>query len=68
MHTTGFGTWRLAPILSQYRDSVNSNMLFVSVDLQGRGRSILGASLDEDSRNVSITGYSDSILRMISEI
>lgn len=66
--TRSGGSWTVASILEAYRSTVNENMLFVTVDLAGHGRSVLGAELEDDSKNVLITGYSDSILRLVSEI
>jgi hypothetical protein len=43
-------------------------MLFVTIDLAGHGRSILGSEMEDDFRNILITGYSDQILRMVSEL
>jgi hypothetical protein len=60
--------WTVAKILTAYREQVNPDMLFVTVDLAGSGRSALGAELEDDFRNVLVTGYSDAILRLVSEI
>ena len=61
-------TWTITSILSTYRQLVNPNMRFVTVDLAGHGRSLMGAELKDDFRNVLITGYSDSILRLVAEL
>ena len=60
--------WTVASILTEYRAKVNPNMMFITIDLAGHGRNILGAELEDDFRNVLITGYSDSILRLVSEL
>ena len=60
--------WTVSSIISEYRNTVNPNMLFVTIDLVGHGRNILGAELEDDFRNVLISGYSDSILRLVSEL
>ncbi len=70
-YTTGAisgGKWTCATILQAYREYVNPNMLFVTVDLRGQKRSVLGAELEDDCRNVMVCGYSDAILRLVSEI
>jgi hypothetical protein len=67
-HTISGENWTVASILQAYREQVNPNMLFVTVDLAGHGRSVLGAELEDDFRNILITGYSDAILRLVSEI
>jgi telomerase protein component 1 len=61
-------TWNITSILSTYRTLVNPNMRFVTVDLAGHGKSLMGAELKDDFRNVLITGYSDSILRLVAEL
>lgn len=53
-------------ILTKYRQEVNPDLLFVSVDLSGRGNAILDGS-ESHPNDVMITGFSDSILRFIAE-
>lgn len=60
--------WTITSILRTYRQLVNPNMRFVTVDLAGHGRSLIGAELEDDFRNVLISGYSDSILRLVAEL
>jgi hypothetical protein len=60
--------WTVSKILEEYRNTVNPEMMFVTIDLAGHGRSVLGAELEDDFRNVLITGYSDQILRLVSEL
>jgi hypothetical protein len=67
-HTTSGEKWTVGSVLKKYRDTVNSNMLFVTVDLAGHGRNTLGADLEDDDKNILVTGYSDAILRLVTEI
>ena len=60
--------WNVSSILNFYRKSVNPDLLFVSIDVGSSGRKILGAELEDDFRNVLISGYSDAILRLVSEM
>jgi len=53
-------------ILRKYRQEVNPNLLFVAVDLFGNGKSIVDVNSDSPL-DVMITGFSDNILRFISE-
>lgn len=62
------GQSSISLVLEQYRAEVNPNMKFVTVDLAVSGRDILGASFDEDFRNLKVFGYSDSILALVSEL
>ena len=68
MNTRSGGSWTVGTILEKYRETVNDNMLFVTVDLAGHGRSVLGAELEDNCKNVLISGYSDAILRLVSEL
>lgn len=58
----------IAKVLKRYRKNVNPQMKFVTVDLAGQGRSLVGAELDNDLLNIEVTGYSDAILRLVSEL
>jgi telomerase protein component 1 len=60
--------WTVGSILDEYRKTVNPNMLFICVDLAGYGGRKLGADLEDDFRNILITGYSDHVLSLISEV
>ncbi len=54
-------------VLNRYRQTVNPEMTFVEVNLCGYGAEL---PLEEDPENphtIRICGYSDSILRLISE-
>jgi len=53
-------------ILKDYRTKINPNLLFVAIDLYGNGKSIVDINTD-NPLNVLITGFSDNILRFISE-
>jgi len=57
---------RLANLLNKYRQEVNSDLLFVSVDLSGSGRSAIGTD-EKHPHDIQITGFSDQILRFIAE-
>jgi len=61
------GTGRsVTEILHKYRTQVNPNLLFVAMDLNGNGTSIV----DVDTKNpkeILITGFSDNVLRFIAE-
>lgn len=59
--------WTIDLILKAYREKVNPEMKFVTIDLAGHGSSI-GATLEDNSRNILVTGYSDSILRLVTEL
>lgn len=67
-HTMSGGSDTVGSILENYRTNVNENMMFVTVDLAGHGRSVLGAELEDNCKNVLISGYSDAILRLVSEL
>jgi telomerase protein component 1 len=58
----------ISKTLHNYRSTVNPKMKFVTVDLAGQGRSLVGADLNNDFLNVEVTGYSDAILRLVSEM
>lgn len=62
----GSGCNTIKNILLKYRQEVNPDMLFVSVDLSGKGVSIL-ADNEKNRNDILITGFSDSILRFIAE-
>jgi len=66
-NSTSGRNWTVESILRTYREQVNPNMRFVSIDLAGHGAK-LGAELEDDSKNILITGYSDSILRLVTEL
>ncbi|OMJ94683.1 hypothetical protein SteCoe_2016 [Stentor coeruleus] len=52
-------------IVKEYRDKINPNLRYILVDLAGYGRT-LGAEFENDYRNLIISGYSDSILKLIN--
>eukprot|EP01113_Clastostelium_recurvatum_P018405 TRINITY_DN2169_c0_g1_i12.p1 TRINITY_DN2169_c0_g1~~TRINITY_DN2169_c0_g1_i12.p1 ORF type:complete len:2586 (+),score=522.10 TRINITY_DN2169_c0_g1_i12:146-7903(+) len=76
---TGDRSTGVANLLAQYRDEVNANLLFVSVDISGKGGSVSDGSADDGSsassssdtrphpNDIAISGFSDSILRFIAE-
>jgi len=58
----------ISGILEKYRKQVNQNLLFICVDLNGSGHSLV--NLDEGEKHpndILITGWSDQILRYIAE-
>jgi len=57
---------KVSSVLKKYREAINPDLLFVAVDLFGNGKSIVDVNTD-DPKNVLITGFSDNILRFISE-
>eukprot|EP01130_Rhizamoeba_saxonica_P017056 TRINITY_DN8098_c0_g1_i1.p1 TRINITY_DN8098_c0_g1~~TRINITY_DN8098_c0_g1_i1.p1 ORF type:complete len:2262 (-),score=513.74 TRINITY_DN8098_c0_g1_i1:41-6826(-) len=57
---------RLSDLLTKYRLEVNPDLLFVSVDLSGSGRSTIGTG-SQSPNDIMITGFSDQILRFIAE-
>eukprot|EP01114_Cavostelium_apophysatum_P022723 TRINITY_DN831_c0_g1_i3.p1 TRINITY_DN831_c0_g1~~TRINITY_DN831_c0_g1_i3.p1 ORF type:complete len:1975 (+),score=566.67 TRINITY_DN831_c0_g1_i3:1485-7409(+) len=57
---------KITQILTKYRQEVNPDLLFVSVDLSGRGVSVK-SGVDRHPNDVLISGFSDSILRFIAE-
>jgi len=64
--TDGTANSRLANLLNKYRQEVNPDLLFVSVDLSGSGRSAIGSD-EKHPHDIQITGFSDQILRFIAE-
>eukprot|EP01116_Phalansterium_solitarium_P003945 TRINITY_DN1478_c0_g2_i3.p1 TRINITY_DN1478_c0_g2~~TRINITY_DN1478_c0_g2_i3.p1 ORF type:complete len:2362 (+),score=859.43 TRINITY_DN1478_c0_g2_i3:58-7143(+) len=60
--------YTISSLLHKYRQEVNADLLFVSVDLSGRIPGLLGEESDRRHPNdVLISGFSDSILRFIAE-
>ena len=53
-------------ILKKYRDEVNPNMKYITVDLAGSAKDMAGANFEDDFKNIVIGGYSDAILKLIS--
>jgi telomerase protein component 1 len=62
----GQGQNQLANLLNKYRSEVNPDMLFVSVDLSGSGKTTIGSD-EKHPLDIMITGFSDQILRFIAE-
>eukprot|EP01105_Mastigella_eilhardi_P019923 TRINITY_DN470_c0_g1_i2.p1 TRINITY_DN470_c0_g1~~TRINITY_DN470_c0_g1_i2.p1 ORF type:complete len:2366 (+),score=662.97 TRINITY_DN470_c0_g1_i2:216-7313(+) len=62
----GLDCGSVANIVSKYRQEVNPSMLFVSVNLSGRGASISQGD-DAHPNDILVAGFSDSILRFIAE-
>lgn len=60
------GPHSIENMLKKYRQEINPELLFVSVDLSGRGVSILETQAKHPN-DILITGFSDSILRFIAE-
>jgi len=58
----------ISGILAMYRKEVNPDLLFVCVDLNGDGKSLVNLNEGEKHPNdILITGWSDHILRYIAE-
>lgn len=55
-------------VLEKYRATVNPNMRFVTVNLAGHGRKLTGVDFQNNFLNVEVSGYSDAILRLVSEM
>lgn len=53
-------------IITEYREKVNPDMRYVTVDLAGSAKELKGAKYESEFKNLLIGGYSDSILKMIS--
>jgi telomerase protein component 1 len=53
-------------IINEYREKVNPDMRYVTVDLAGQAKQLKGAQYEKDFKNLMIGGYSDSILQFIS--
>lgn len=64
----GTDRWTISKILKEYRERINPNMLFVTCNLNGYARTLMSADMQDDFRNIAINGYSDSILRLVSEL
>ena len=67
-YTEGTDKWTISLILKEYRERINPNMLFVTCNLNAYARTLMSADMEDDFRNISINGYSDSILRLVSEL
>eukprot|EP01127_Copromyxa_protea_P014003 TRINITY_DN3838_c0_g2_i1.p1 TRINITY_DN3838_c0_g2~~TRINITY_DN3838_c0_g2_i1.p1 ORF type:complete len:2315 (-),score=541.03 TRINITY_DN3838_c0_g2_i1:41-6064(-) len=63
---SGGSNTRLANLLNKYRQEVNPDLLFVSVDLSGSGKAAIGQD-EKHPNDIQITGFSDQILRFIAE-
>ena len=66
--TTTGGESSISQVLEAYRSAVNPHMKFITVDLAVGSRDILGASFDDNYRNIKVHGYSDAILALVSEL
>jgi hypothetical protein len=64
----GTDIWTISKILKEYRERINPNMLFVTCNLNAYARTLISADMQDDYRNIAINGYSDSILRLVSEL
>lgn len=52
-------------IVNRYRDLVNPNFAYITVDLYGSGRSNVSVGEGAHPGNILITGYSDQIFRFV---
>ena len=57
----------IGPILQKYRQDVNSDLLYVSVNLSGRGGIQMRDESIANPNDICIAGFSDAILRYIAE-
>mmetsp|Transcript_25902 Transcript_25902/g.25452 ORF Transcript_25902/g.25452 Transcript_25902/m.25452 type:complete len:135 (+) Transcript_25902:1363-1767(+) len=55
-------------VLEKYRNEVNPNMKYITIDLAGYGRDMLGADLEDRGKNIVVAGYSDAVLKLVSEL
>ena len=65
---SGRGLHTCEQILKKYRDKVNPNMRYVTVDLAGHARDMAGVNFEDEFKNLVIGGYSDAILKLISTV
>lgn len=52
-------------IVTKYREQVNPNFAYITVDLYGSGRSNVSVGADSHPGNILISGYSDQIFRFV---
>ena len=57
----------LLNFLSKYRNTVNPNLLFVSIDLSARNVGVSGTITPQHENDIHLSGYSDQLLRFIAE-
>jgi len=57
----------LGGVLQKYRQEVNPDLLFVSVNLDANKKNIDRGSADRHPNDVVITGFSDAILKYVAE-
>ena len=55
-------------VLRRYRESVNPDLKYITVDLAGNAREMAGANLEDRGKNLVIGGYSDAILKLINSM
>ena len=53
-------------VLEKYREQVNPNTRYITVDLAGYARDMSGANFENQFKNLVIGGYSDAILKLVS--
>ena len=53
-------------VLSRYREAVNPQARYITVDLAGTGKDMTGATMEDKGKNLVIGGYSDAILKLIN--
>lgn len=63
----GSGNMTVTSIIREYREKVNPKMIYVAVDLRGYSLKVPVAEDEKTDLNILICGYSDTILRFISE-
>ena len=57
----------LVNFLNKYRNIVNPNLLFVSIDLSAKRVGVSGTIVPEHENDIHLAGYSDQMLRFIAE-
>lgn len=58
---------RLVNFLNKYRNVVNPNLLFVSIDLSSRNVGVSDTITPKHENDIHLAGYSDQMLRFIAE-
>ena len=53
--------------LNKYRNTVNQNLLFVSIDLSARNAGVSATITPQHENDIHLAGYSDQMLRFIAE-
>ncbi len=57
----------LVNFLNKYRNTVNPNLMFVSIDLSARNAGVSSTITPQHENDIHLAGYSDQMLRFIAE-